>query len=104
MDFERLAAGLTEEQIDKVKAATTPEELLAVAKEAGQELTDEQLEAVAGGAGPWKDVQSCRPHTCHEFTSCKDYTCYSVTCPSFGDCGEHWAYTDIGYGCGSWKG
>lgn len=104
MDFKKLTEGLTEEQIEKAKAATTPEELLAIANETGQELTDEQLESVAGGAGPWKDVESCRGDNCTTKANCKDYTCYAVTCPSFGDCGEHYAYTDIGYGCGSWKG
>lgn len=40
---------LTEEQKAKAKAAKTPEELIALAKEEGLELTDEQLEAVSGG-------------------------------------------------------
>ena len=33
----------------RIEAAQTPEELLALAKESGYELTREQLEAVAGG-------------------------------------------------------
>ena len=40
---------LTDEQKKKVEAAQTPEELLALAKESGYELTQEQLDAVAGG-------------------------------------------------------
>ena len=40
---------LTNEQKRKVEAARSPEELLAFAKEAGYELTQEQLENVAGG-------------------------------------------------------
>ena len=45
-----LFKGLTEEQIAKVKACKNSEELLALAKREGIELTDEQLEAVSGGA------------------------------------------------------
>ena len=46
---EELLKGLTEEQIAKVKACKNQEEILAVAKEEGIELTDKQLEAVSGG-------------------------------------------------------
>lgn len=40
---------LTEDQQARVRSAKTPEEVLAVAKEAGIELTEEQLEGVSGG-------------------------------------------------------
>ena len=46
---KELLKGLTEEQIAKVKACKNHEELLALAKEEGVELTDEQLAAVSGG-------------------------------------------------------
>ena len=46
---EELLKGLTEEQIAKVKACKSQEELLAIAKEEGVELTEEQLEVVSGG-------------------------------------------------------
>ena len=46
---EELLKGLSEEQIAKVKACKSAEEMLAVAKEEGIELTEEQLEAVSGG-------------------------------------------------------
>ena len=46
---EELFKGLSEEQIAKVKACKNTEEMLAIAKEEGVELTDEQLEAVSGG-------------------------------------------------------
>ncbi len=49
MEFKDLAP----EQQEKARACNTPEELLALAKEEGIELTDEQLEAVAGGVGIW---------------------------------------------------
>ena len=44
-----LLKGLTEEQIAKVKACKNSDELLALAKEEGVELTDEQLAAISGG-------------------------------------------------------
>ena len=46
---EELLKGLTEEQIKKVEACKSSEEILALAKAEGIELTDEQLEAVSGG-------------------------------------------------------
>ena len=46
---EELLKGLTEEQIAKVKACKNQEEVLALVREEGIELTDEQLEAVSGG-------------------------------------------------------
>ena len=46
---EELLKGLSEEQIAKVKACKNQEEVLALAKEEGIELNDEQLEAVSGG-------------------------------------------------------
>ena len=54
MTREELLRGLTPEQIEKVRACKNPEEILALAKEEGIELTDEQLEAISGGgcSGP----------------------------------------------------
>ena len=40
---------LTPEQMEKAKQCRTPEELFALAKEEGVELTTDQLEAIAGG-------------------------------------------------------
>lgn len=40
---------LTEEQKAKAREAKTPEEVLALAKEEGIDLSDEQLEAISGG-------------------------------------------------------
>lgn len=39
----------SEEQLAKLKACNGPEDILALAKEEGYELTEEQLEAVSGG-------------------------------------------------------
>ena len=49
---ENILSKLTEEQKKKIEAAKSPEELLAFAKEAGYELSPEQLEAVSGGWCP----------------------------------------------------
>jgi len=45
MDFENL----TPEQIEKAKACKTVEELFALAKAEGVELSEEQLESLSGG-------------------------------------------------------
>ena len=45
---ENILSTLTDEQKKKIEAAQTPEELLALAKESGYELSPDQLEAVAG--------------------------------------------------------
>ena len=46
---KELLKGLTEEQIKKVEACKSSEEILNLAKAEGVELTDEQLEVVSGG-------------------------------------------------------
>ena len=46
---DELLKGLTKEQIAKVKACKNNEELLALARAEGVELSDEQLAAVSGG-------------------------------------------------------
>ena len=45
---------MTEEQIQKVQGCVSSEEILEIAKKEGVELSDGQLEAVAGGCGPKK--------------------------------------------------
>ena len=61
MNFEDLK---NPELQEKLKVAKTPEELLAIAKEAGFELTDAQLDAVSGGA--WCDDY------CSDFYYCRN--------------------------------
>ncbi len=46
---KELLEGLSEEQIAKIKACKNQEELLALAKQEGIELTDEQLQVISGG-------------------------------------------------------
>lgn len=58
---------LTDEQKKKVSAAKSPEELLALAKEAGYELTQNQLDAVSGGSWCFDCLDGSRP--------CKDHYC-----------------------------
>ena len=54
-----LLKGLSEEQITKVRACNNTNEILALAKQEGLELTSEQLEAVNGGA--CSNTDNCPP-------------------------------------------
>ena len=47
---KELLKGLTDEQIEKASHCKNEAELLALAKEEGIELTEEQLSSVSGGA------------------------------------------------------
>ena len=49
MSFEELSPELRV----KVKACKTPEEILALAKEEGHSLSDEELEAISAGGEDW---------------------------------------------------
>ena len=42
---------------EKLKAAKTSAELVALAKEEGIELSDEQLEVIAGGESEWYEMK-----------------------------------------------
>ena len=57
---------LTEEQKARVRECKTPEEMLALAKEEGYELSDEQLEGVAGGWDLTKVGGPCPLNRCNE--------------------------------------
>ena len=48
---------LTEEQIEKMKACASREELSALAKEEGIDLNDEQLEEISGGGWSAEDLK-----------------------------------------------
>ena len=63
---------------EKLKACKTTDELIAVAKEEGMELSDVELNGVAGGI----DVDSC-PAYCGEYTVYSEghFTCTWVTGP-----------------------
>ena len=49
MEFKDLSPELQE----KVKNAASPEDLIALAKAEGYELSEEELDAVSGGLEPW---------------------------------------------------
>ena len=76
---ENIFNTLTEEQKKKAEAAKSPEELLAIAKEIGYEMSAEQLGAVAGGDKSWcsDDCPFCVHGTCKqectEYFPCGDY-------------------------------
>ena len=57
---ENILSTLTAEQKKKVEAAQSPEELSALAKESGIELTIDQLEDVSGGNKPILKPIFCR--------------------------------------------
>ena len=60
---KELLKGLTEEQVKKVEACKSSEEIINLAKAEGMELTDELLEAVSGGFKSGGSLRSCRK--CH---------------------------------------
>lgn len=55
---KELLKGLSDEQVAKYRACKTQEEILKLAKEEGVELSEEQLEAVSGGA--CTDCPNCK--------------------------------------------
>ena len=58
MNEEQLATlDISDELKARAMAATSPAELLALASEAGIELTDEQLEGIAGGREWYEDPE-----------------------------------------------
>ena len=58
---ESILSKLTDAQKNKAKSAQSPDELLAIAKEAGYELSAEQLETIAGGK--WEPCwENCITH------------------------------------------
>jgi predicted ribosomally synthesized peptide with nif11-like leader len=59
---------LSPEMQEKAKACKSPEEMLALAKEEGYELSDDELSSISGG---WGDPN------CSDHNSCNDY-CYRL--------------------------
>ena len=67
---------LTPEQKEKVKGCKNADELLAIAREEGYELSDDELEAVNGGAN-WDCWDVCAKYE-------KPNTCGVKDCSTFG--------------------
>ena len=86
---EELLKSLSNEQIAKVKACKTQEELLKLAKEEGIELTSEQIEAVNGGGCfssfkcPNCGSKDYRKLPNYQVSGCSTYRCNS--------CGHEWS-------------
>lgn len=56
---------LTLEQKEKARACRTPDDVLALAKDAGYELSEEELNSIAGG-NAWDEIWECPVEgTCH---------------------------------------
>ena len=62
-----LLKGLTDEQIKKVEACKSPDEIIALAKAEGVELSEEQLEAVSGGCGTDKNKNKMHCYMCGSY-------------------------------------
>ena len=74
---------------EMVLACKTPQEVVALAKKVGRKLSDDELEAIAGGGGKWDTVQcpSCMGIDTEKRTSVVGtpfYVCLS--------CGHRWTY------------
>ena len=73
---DELLKGLTEEQREKIKDCQSPEDILAVAKQEGVELNEEQLEAVSGGGCGEVNNSSATAIVC---PSCGSYDVETIT-------------------------
>ena len=88
---EELFKGLTDEQIKKVEACKSSEEILALAKEEGVTLTDEQLEAVSGGGlcVSNKTCPKCGSKNVEKIPSQRHASYDDFEC---NDCGHRWRF------------
>ena len=78
---KELLKGLSEEQLARIEACNSQEEILKIAKEEGVELTEEQLEAVSGGnCFTDFDCPNCGQNI--DGNSCDDH--YNYVCPHCG--------------------
>ena len=73
---------LTPEQQEQVKNAKTPGDLAKLAESVGKELTDEELEAFAGG-GTWSNDNSGQPcpYCGKHVDYVSDHQCMPKYCP-----------------------
>lgn len=86
---KELFKGLSDEQIAKAKACKNSDELLALAKAEGFELTDEQIEAVSGGGCfssfkcPNCGSKDYKKLAVYQVSGCSTYKC--------NKCGHEWS-------------
>ena len=86
---KELLKGLTKEQIARVKECKNHEELLALAKQEGIELTDEQLTTISGGGClstfkcPNCGSKDYRKLPRYQVSGCSTYKC--------NQCGHEWS-------------
>ena len=93
---KELLKGLSEEQIAKVKACNSHDELLALAKKEGIELTEEQLAVVSGGGactvisdvGDYLNTNDCPK------CGCNDYEVISDGRRKCKKCGHKWMHVE----------
>ncbi len=81
MDFQDLSP----EQQEKVKACNSVDELVAFAKSEGVELTDEQLNQVAGGG--WTRTTSCSKCKSENIVPTGEFDLEKGTVYKCNDCG-----------------
>ena len=62
---------LTPEQQEKAKTCKTPEEVIALVKEVGYELSEDELAALSGGVGSDSQDDVACLMVCSEFSLCK---------------------------------
>ena len=65
---------LSDEQKAQLKNCKTPEDMLAFAKKAGYELSDDALDAGSGG-----HMDSCSWYECYEYEMCPEWGCSDIT-------------------------
>ena len=88
--MENLFKNLTQEQIDKGKSCESFEELVALAKDEGVELSDEQLEALSGGSvWDYFEVTTTTCWECGRETSWRSSDPAPAVCPY---CGQYFNF------------
>ena len=87
-DFSQYRDKLSPELIEKIRECKSMDELLKLAEEENIELTDEQLESVAGGWCPTEcDIEACPLLGCHQ--NCIRDTCSGYTPTPVYPCVNH---------------
>ncbi len=88
------------EQVEKAKACKTPEDILALAREEGYELSDEELDGLSGG---WDPVQKAVDRLAPACPQCSSRQVSVFPMPLTGvthcvchNCGYQWNLTILG--------